>query len=122
MKIPQKKKNYKKLSQEEWLSEFSELVILHMEDDQFNMDFLGRKMDTSRRHLQRKVKKITGQTPKTYINKVRLKEALRLLESGEIKSIKILANKIGFSNPDYFSSLFKKRFGKVPSSFLFKGE
>lgn len=112
------KKIYKKMPEEDWLNELNSLILLHMEKDQFNMDFLGKKMDTSRRHLQRKIKKITGQTPKEYVNELRLQESLRLLENREINSIKVLANKIGFSSTDYFTTLFKRRFGRVPSSFL----
>ena len=106
------------MPEEDWLNELNSLILLHMEKDQFNMDFLGKKMDTSRRHLQRKIKKITGQTPKEYVNELRLQESLRLLENREINSIKVLANKIGFSSTDYFTTLFKRRFGRVPSSFL----
>ena len=82
------------------------------------MDFLGEKMFTSRRQIQRKIKKIVGLTPKEYINEIRLFEARHLLENRKTQSVKETAYQVGFSNPQYFSTHFKNRFGKLPSEYL----
>ena len=82
------------------------------------MDFLGEKMYSSRRQIQRRLKKIVGLTPKEYIKEIRLFEARKLLESGQAQSVKATAYNVGFTDVQYFSSQFKERFGKVPSSYL----
>ena len=111
-------KSYKKMSDEEWMEELKKTILLQIKDNKFNMDLLGKGMKISRRQLQRKIKKITGCSPKVYIKELRLIESLRLLETGEVHSVKELASRIGFISAEYFSTQFKNRFGKVPSSFL----
>ena len=115
---PSKISSQKKMSDYHWLELLKEMVFNLAKGSKFNMDFLGEKMNLSRRQLQRKVKKITGLPPKIYIKELRLKESLRLLEEGEVNSVKELASRMGFMSPEYFSSQFKKRFKRVPSSFL----
>ena len=103
---------------QEWLALLEKTILEHLSDSRFNMDFLGEKMFSSRRQLQRKVKKVVGLTPKEYIKEIRLFEARKLLESGKAISVKATAYEVGFNDPQYFSSQFKERYGKVPSSYL----
>jgi len=114
----QQVKSYKKMSDEEWLEELKKKVFLQSQEGKFNMDFLGKRMNISRRQLQRKIKKMTGFSPKIYIKELRLVESLRLLKMGEVHSVKEVALRVGFISPEYFSVQFKKRFGKVPSTYL----
>jgi len=111
-------KSYKKMSDEDWIEELKITVFLQTKESKFNMDLLGKKMNISRRQLQRKIKKITGFSPKIYIKELRLKESLRLLKMGEVSSVKEAALMVGFISTEYFSVQFKKRFGIVPSSVL----
>ena len=110
----------KPISQEdqEWLAKLEKTILEHIADSRFNMDFLGEKMFSSRRQLQRKIKKIVGLTPKEYIKEIRLHEARQLLETQKTKSVKATAYEVGFSDPQYFSAQFKERFGKIPSAYL----
>jgi len=101
-----------------WLENLEKVILEYLSDSRFNMDFLGSQMAMSRRQLQRKIKKLVGLTPKEYINEVRLHEARQLLESGKVKMVKIAASKVGYTDPQYFSSQFKERFGRVPSEYL----
>ena len=54
-----------------------------------------------------------------YISNVRLKHAIRLLQ--EDASISEIALRCGFSNANYFTKLFKKKYGKTPSEVRGKG-
>jgi AraC-like DNA-binding protein len=54
---------------------------------------------------------------KTYINKIRIQEALRLLKETEL-SISEIAYKVGFSSPSNFNRVFKHLTNKTPSDYI----
>jgi AraC-like DNA-binding protein len=58
---------------------------------------------------------------KTYINQIRINEAVRLLKETDLNSSEI-AYKVGFSSPSNFNRVFKNLTGKTPSDFLQKKE
>ncbi|MGB0931821.1 MAG: helix-turn-helix domain-containing protein, partial [Chitinophagales bacterium] len=68
--------------------------------------------------LHYKIKSILGFTPSKYINEIRLLIAEQLLKNKSYTTISEVCYNVGFQKPTYFSQLFKKRFGKVPSSYL----
>lgn len=61
-------------------------------------------------------KKNTGVSFVTYLTKVRLDEAKRLLDTTEEKSY-VIAGMVGYDEPNYFSYVFKKQFGVSPSKY-----
>lgn len=61
-------------------------------------------------------KKFFRETPANYINSIRLQNAARLLESSD-RQIKEIAYSAGFSDPAYFSRLFKKAFWLPPQEY-----
>lgn len=102
----------------EWLGELESLVVQHLNDRRLSASYLAELSFISTRQLQRRLKQATGYSTLNYIKEVRLNEAMRLLESGRVDSVKVVASKTGFKNADYFSKLFKMRFGRLPSSYL----
>lgn len=60
-------------------------------------------------------------SPKEYLNQVRMKRAKYLLENTH-EPIKFIAFSVGFSDPLYFSKVFKNYFKATPSSFRTKPE
>ena len=54
---------------------------------------------------------------KTYINQIRIQEALRLLKETEL-SISEIAYKVGFSSPSNFNRVFKHLTDKTPSDYI----
>jgi AraC-like DNA-binding protein len=69
--------------------------------------------------LNRLVKEFTGQTPKEYISNRIILEAKRCLFHHNMP-IKELAYRLGFSDPDYFSRLFRKKERVSISAFVKK--
>jgi YesN/AraC family two-component response regulator len=61
-------------------------------------------------------KKNTGVNFKEYLTRVRLKRAAEILAQRDLKTYE-LAELAGFTDPRYFSELFKKRYGKTPSRY-----
>ena len=62
-----------------------------------------------------KFKEETGTTPRDYINQVKMERAKRMLQNGS--SVTQTAMELGFTTPNYFSTVFKKYHGVTPSEY-----
>lgn len=67
----------------------------------------------SAEYLSRLFKEDTGMKFVVYLNNLRLKHAITLLERTNLKVYEV-AEKVGYSNLSYFSTVFKKNFGQNP--------
>lgn len=65
--------------------------------------------------LERRFKKHLGKTPKRFINEFRLEQARKLLFETDLPIAQI-GFQVGFSEPSYFSKLYKQAFGMLPST------
>lgn len=79
-----------------------------------SIDAIAASAGLSKYHFVREFKKITGCTVIEYLNIVRCEHAQELLTSGKYK-IKEVAILCGFDNFSYFSSVYKKYTGILPS-------
>jgi AraC-like DNA-binding protein len=87
----------------------------HLDDGQFSTEELARHIAMSRSQLHRKLTALTGLSPKHFIRLVRLRHAQRrLLETEE--TIAEAAYATGFSDPGYFTRVFKQEFGVTPAA------
>jgi len=71
----------------------------------------------SRTPFYHKLKSLVDLSPSEYIRSIRLKKARTLLKNRN-NNISEVAYSVGFSNPKYFSTSFKKYFGQSPSAFV----
>ncbi len=94
--------------------QLNEAIHKNMSNPNLKMDDLGEEMGLSRVQLYRKVKSITGQTPVELLRQMRLQQAYALLTS-TTKTVGEIAYEVGFGTPGYFSTCFKKQFGKYPT-------
>ena len=101
----------------DWLKKVTDIITDQMEEPGFSVEKLCRSMALSRPVLFRKFKSITGDSPQTYINQIRLHRAVELLQQG-CMNINEVAFECGFGDPKYFSTAFKKNFGKTPTDYL----
>ena len=51
-----------------------------------------------------------------YVNKIRMEESLALMKTTR-KTIGAIAQKVGFTDPNYFSKVFKKYYGVTPKQY-----
>jgi YesN/AraC family two-component response regulator len=58
-----------------------------------------------------------GLTFSTYLNKLRLTEASRLLAEKEEANVAEIAYSVGYKNVSYFNKLFKEEYGCTPKTF-----
>ena len=60
--------------------------------------------------------KTVGESFNTYVDRIRIDHATELLSAGDLKVYEI-AEKVGYSNVDYFHKKFKKYVGKSPAEY-----
>lgn len=65
-------------------------------------------------HLSRLFKAQTGLSFQDYLSSLRLKQARKLLESGEKLSMTQIAARCGFNDSNYFSTRFRQLYGMSP--------
>lgn len=80
-------------------------------------DNVAASVRLSKYHFLREFKKNTGFTLTNYVNIIRCEYAKKLLQSGEYR-IKNVALLCGFENYSYFTNVFKKHTGSLPSDFI----
>ena len=61
-------------------------------------------------------RKVTGQTYIAYLTEARLQKAVELLNETDDKTY-VIAQKVGYQEQNYFSYVFKKRFGISPTKY-----
>ena len=93
-------------------------VNAHIDDGEFSQADFTREMNTSRTVLTEKLKSLTGLTPTAFMVDIRLRAAYRLLEQQRHMRIADLAYAVGFNDPKYFSTCFRKKFGSSPKEFI----
>lgn len=94
--------------------ELDDFILNNLKDDQLSNTNLANHFSLSERNLFRRIKQATGQSPASYIREIRLQKARLILESQTELTVSEVALKCGITNLSYFSSTFKKRFGKSP--------
>lgn len=104
--------------QQQLLNRIRIVIINKLIDSKFSVDFLANELGMNRIKLYQEVKAITGLTPNQYIRLIRLEIAKDYLENGTYKTVKKVANEIGFHRVDYFSTLYKEQYGRMPSSYF----
>ena len=90
------------------------IINQEMSNSDFSINDFCRMMGMSRTSIYNKLKTLTGQGPQDFIRIMRLNKAKELLKTrrhtiGEVSAL------VGYSDPKYFSTCFKKQFGVSPS-------
>lgn len=101
---------------EQFLKKALEVVEKNMSDPDFGIDHLLEALNTSRTHLHRKLKAITGQSASEFIRTIRLKRAAQLLER-DSNVVSQIGYEVGFNDHSYFTKCFKKYFNMSPSEY-----
>ena len=90
----------------------------HLDDSSYDRDAFAADMGASSSTLYNKLRAITGLNVNAFIRDVRMKEARRLAEKDPSMRVSDLAYRVGFQDPKYFSTCFKKYFGIQPKEFM----
>ncbi|WP_248924569.1 helix-turn-helix domain-containing protein [Paenibacillus hamazuiensis] len=84
--------------------------------EDFSLDMLAEKLGMSATYLSMYIKEKTGANFSDHINRVRIREAKRMLASVEL-SIQHIGERIGYRNVTSFNRMFKKFTGMAPGEY-----
>lgn len=94
----------------------TEYIDEHYADENLTVDDLCRHVHLSRSYFSTVFKQHKEQTIMEYVTRVRIEKAKDLLQHTALKAYEVGA-KIGYSDPQYFSVLFKKNTGTSPKEY-----
>lgn len=93
-------------------------ITSHMSDTNYDQQQFLDDMGVSKATCFRKLKAMTGQSYTNFVRDIKMKTALKLQQENPNIRISDLAYAVGFSDPKYFSTCFKKYYGKLPSEIV----
>jgi ligand-binding sensor domain-containing protein/signal transduction histidine kinase/DNA-binding response OmpR family regulator len=100
----------------EFLTRVMQIVDEHLDDPDFGVDKLARKVTMSSPILYKKIKAVSNMSVNEFVKSLRLKKAAQLLQQTDMTVYEV-AYSVGFNDRKYFSREFKKQFGKTPSEY-----
>jgi len=103
---------------ETFLQKAIDCVNHHLDDSEFDQKQFSEEMGVSKSTLYNKLKSLTGLNTSAFITNIRLKAACRIMDQNRQIRISELAYAVGFNDPKYFSSCFKKQFNMRPTEYL----
>jgi len=99
-----------------FMDDLHRILELNYMVEHFGIEEACSAMKISRVQLHRKLIALTGISASHFINHFRLDKAANLLQTSR-RTIAEIAYETGFSDPNYFSKIFKKRYGKSAQDF-----
>ena len=101
---------------EAFMRRLMDFVEKNIGNSSAGVDDMADATATSRSSLNRKMKSILGVTPADFLREARLKKACQMLEKTS-KGINEIAYACGFSDPKYFSKVFKASMDMSPTDY-----
>jgi len=102
---------------QEFLEKSIDIVKKNMDNSSFTVEVFCLDIGLSRSALFKKIKSITGQSTTEFIRDIRIKKGAELLKAGKYSITEVIFM-IGFSDPKYFRTCFKKQYNQTPSEFI----
>lgn len=91
-------------------------VTENMSNPDLKIDDIAEAMGMSRSVLYAKIKQSVSMTPIDFVRHIRIMRASELLQQTD-DTLASISFEVGFSDPKYFSKVFKKEMGIVPSEY-----
>lgn len=93
------------------------IVEERMECPTLSIDQIADSLNLGRNTFYKKFKSLTDIAPVEFVRDMRLQKAKILLDQG-LDNITEIAYQVGFSNPKYFSTCFREKFGVSPKTYF----
>ena len=100
----------------EFLTRLINIIEDHIEDPDFGVEKLARKVAMSPPVLYKKIKAVSNMSVNEFVKSLRLKKAAQLLTQTDMTVYEVSYN-VGYNDWKYFSREFKKQFGTSPGKF-----
>lgn len=91
-------------------------ITEHIADPDLKIDDIAQAIGMSRSVLYGKIKNAIGMTPVDFVRHIRIMRATEMLQQTD-ETLASIAYAVGFSDPKYFSKVFKKEMGVIPSEY-----
>lgn len=101
---------------QELIDRATAIIRKYFDDIDFDMNVLASELGIGRSKLYLRIKEITGLTPNELTLKIKLEEAMNLLNNQPSLNISEISYQLGFSSPRYFSKCFKSFYGISPQN------
>lgn len=97
-----------------------ERILKHVSENIANPDLkiddIAEATGMSRSVLYNKIKTAVGMTPIDFVRHIRIMKASEMLQNSD-DSLTMISYNVGFSDPKYFSKVFKKEIGITPTEY-----
>lgn len=100
----------------DFLARINALIEENMDNSQFSIADITHEFGISRSLLHIKMKSFANTSMTDYLRRRRMARACELLRQGY--NVSETAYRTGYSDPNYFTKVFKKEFGQTPTEFL----
>ena len=101
----------------QFMNSVQQILNKHLNDPKFSVNDFSTALNLSRTLLYSKFRAITGYAPNEFIKIMRMKKAVEYLRTNQY-TINQISYMVGFEEPAYFSTCFKKVYGKSPRQFM----
>ena len=91
-------------------------IAEHYKNSDLSVDMVCSYLNVSAAYFSTLFKRETGMTFVMYLTKIRMEHAINLLETTDQKTY-MIAEEVGYTEPNYFSYVFKKKYGISPSRY-----
>ena len=91
-------------------------VQQHYAENNISIETVCSELAVSAAYFSTVFKKETGKTFISYLTDYRMEQAVERLLTTDEKTY-VIAEKVGYADPNYFSYVFKKQFGRSPSKY-----
>ena len=93
------------------------VIRRNFDNPDFDMNMLAAELNMGRSKMFTRLKEVVGLTPNEFTLKLKLEEALRMLQEAPQYNISEISYQLGFASPRYFSRCFKDFYGVSPLSY-----
>lgn len=102
---------------EKFMSRVTEVIGQNIPNENFSLEVFAREMRVSRSVLNMRIQHLVGKSPMELLRNARMQRAAQLLETNAYDVAQV-GYMVGFSDPRYFSTCFKKQFGISPRAYM----
>ena len=103
---------------QEYLQRAIRCINEHISDSDYDRDAFAADMSNSVSTLYNKIRAITGKNVTTFVRDIRIKTACRLAKEDPSLRVSDIAYQVGFKDPKYFATSFKRVMGMQPKEYF----